>query len=518
MPHPPVPPFVAVLTSSPLVLVALALILRRWRGPPVASDHWDPLRDGGLLAAAAVGGAVAMAWGTAPVSLTQYPFTASDFVDYCVALDLVRAGAFAKVHFGRSIAAAALPASLTPLFGVMGALAAAALLSTGVLCGALFLAGRALHSRTAGLAAVILAAALPPLAVLPRTVNFYPEAVAGLTLTGACAIAFVRFRGGGFALLAGVAAAAALLVDGRGLFFALPAALVASIAALAAPGRWSRRLLLLALVVAPVGASWPVAARLGAHLTSLQEQAFTTGGDALRYAGANPAILVRPAAKESFRWGLDPIPNAVRGVRYLMTLGDAVRRGSSGSPEVRGAAARVEDWKPVLALSGVIALAGLRRRPGLICAGAITSVAGAAAIRQALTGMPHPRMLAPGMPVVAIVTAVAFAVLLTGALPRPDATTQPPPSWRGAVRPALALLLLAVLVAGAVPSWLGPRSRWRAGEVGDSEPRNLIADTQAGRRRAGGDDCQRALRRDAAAGFPMLPTWYGPPPGRAPSR
>lgn len=519
--------FLSAASTSPLVPAVFALVLRGRRPTVASGDRWDPVVDTALLVGAAIVGAAAMAWITAPWAMRPFPFAASDFADYCGSLEPIRDGDLVLASGSRSVAAGLLPALLRSSLGVVGALAAAAFVSTAVLCGALFLAGRALHSRTAGLAAVVVATALPPLAVLPRTVSFYPEMVAGIALAGASALASVRFRTPTFVLLAGVAAGTGMLIDVRGMLFAAPAAIVAIAALFVQPRPLPRLGLSLALLAAPLALSWVVGGRIHADTWALQDQTVAYAGDALRTVGVDPELVPRPTSSERFRWGVDPLTNVLPGVRFLGRVSDVLTTHTRGAAEPAAAMARLGAWPTVFGGAVLVMLVGLRRRPVLVLAAVGTLAPSIAVFHQAVTTFPLPRMLATGLPAVAVVAGVGFAVLVRGALPVHDAppvsAEAPPPTGgtfrervrevlRTGLRPAAAIVGLAVMVGGAVPTWLGPTQPWRDWALGSSEPWDLLAETAAGVERPGALQCQSALWRDNAAGFPLVPTWYKAPP------
>ncbi len=508
-------PALSALWASPLLPALLALAFG-WRPSPIVGrDRWTR-GDTGLAVGAALVGAASMAWITAPWTMKGFPFTASDFSDYCGSLDFIREGDYARASPYRSIAAGYLPALLSPHLGIVGGLGAAALLSGALTCGAIFLGARALHSRSAGLAAVILAAALPPLAALTRTVTFYPEMVAATALVIGAALASVRFRTPTFALLAGVGVGMGCLSDVRGMVFAGPALVVAMVGVLVQPRSLGSASLRVAALLLPVAASWWLAGRLAVGGWALQDQAVAFGGDALRLVGADPGLLPYPTPAERFRWGVDPLDHLVPGLRFLSNTAAILAENAHDSAQTREVLRKIGAWPTILGVSALVALAGLYRRPVLALAAVGALAPSVAVLAQALATNPLPRMFATGLPAIAIVLGVAFAALLRGPLPRAEADAPPalPPreALRRAVRPTLALLVLTGFVGGVVPTWLGPTALWRTWNLTDSEPRDLLVETNAGLKRPGTLDCQLALQRSVASGHPLVPDWYEAPP------
>jgi hypothetical protein len=129
----------------------------------------------------------------------------------------------------------------------------------------LWLWGRAVGNPAAGWAAILMVGALPDLVVMTRTVSVYPELVAIWTLAAGLAATALRWPSPISLLLAGGGCAAAFAADARGLAPGLLAGTVAMVAALTQPGGWRRRGLGLALLSAPVAASWLIYRFLPLH-------------------------------------------------------------------------------------------------------------------------------------------------------------------------------------------------------------------------------------------------------------
>ena len=117
--------------------------------------------------------------------------------------------------------------------GTQDALLANAWAGQGLLGAGLYLWGRSIHSPVAGVASVLAACALVPLVVLGRMLTFYPVIVGTLTFaTGAVAV-YWRHPGARTATFAVLGIGLALLVDLRGLLWALPLLGLAGLRALA---------------------------------------------------------------------------------------------------------------------------------------------------------------------------------------------------------------------------------------------------------------------------------------------
>ena len=112
------------------------------------------------------------------------PACAPDFFEYCQAM-LFLDGSHPVFPDKRSRAAAILPHLFSTQAGILDGLAMAGVLCTCITGSALFLWARLLGGRSAGILCIALAAAMAPLASLPRFLSFYPEICAGLCLSAA---------------------------------------------------------------------------------------------------------------------------------------------------------------------------------------------------------------------------------------------------------------------------------------------------------------------------------------------
>lgn len=97
----------------------------------------------------------------------------------------------------------------------------AAFVSSAFLGGGLYLWARALAGVGAGLAAVILAASLPELVIIERTVSSYPEILALWTVGAALGAVALRWPGATSVAAASAGAGAVFLSDARGLLVGL---------------------------------------------------------------------------------------------------------------------------------------------------------------------------------------------------------------------------------------------------------------------------------------------------------
>ena len=224
----------------------------------------------GLLAAV-----ISCAW-ISHFSLLGGRFVAPDFSRYCGNLAVVMDGEWWAWHEASSLLPAWILSPIAGQVGLMDALAWGALLGFGVTAAACYWWASVLHSRLAGIAAVLFCLCMMPLVVMSRSLTFYPLHVAVFTLATATAtVALVRKTKGAL-LMAGVAIGLALLMDVRGLLFALPAFGAAVLASYKRP-LW-RTFFRLLLVLAPLTASWHMADRAYPDPSvSLEEQILNLG-------------------------------------------------------------------------------------------------------------------------------------------------------------------------------------------------------------------------------------------------
>lgn len=451
---------VLTLLYAPLV----ARLSRRARLP------WPqrPARDGltvldgvlavvlGLLVAP-----VATAW-LAPFTIPGTRVLGSpDFGEYCWHVGLFVFDAMHEWGVNRS-KLAGLPAGLlAPSIGVMDSLLVSAVGSLGVVVGSVYLWARALHGRSAGIAAAILVGAVGPLAVLGRMVTFYPEVTAGLTLASAGAACALRWRTPFTVALAGIGAGIALLVDVRGLLWALPAVGLAALAVgVGTRGRrWAAPLRAVALVV-------PLVVSFQWAWWAFEPDSRTLEGsvaiyDELALEGIPlPSVRPIPNARQNFLWGYSNPLHIPDTLQYLRAQSDYIPSWYHQQPQVRSGWRRSgAPWLPPFLAAVGIAAVGLRKRPLLLLALAgttfpfLVSMQGAVVMKTS-----NLRFVASALVFLPVVLGVAVGVLVDGPLgtrgPARDAPGRPLP-----------LLVLAVVLAGAVlgvPStFLSPAADWR---------------------------------------------------------
>ncbi len=476
------------LVYSAVLLVGWLLVLRVI-GPVSDPEEpwswrWDPLAALGSGVALGLGGS----WWLAAFHLNIWPLTSSDFFQYCDSVGAVLHGRREDFWEQRSIVAAQLPGFFARWYGVIGGLAVAAGVSLGLIGSALYLWGRAVHSRFAGLATVILAGSVAPLVLLARTVTFYPESVAASAWCAATAALAVRFRTGWALFAAGVGSGLVLLMDVRGLYWALAALGVAGLAAVVAP--WRRVPARLGLLIAPVVASWWIGRMVtvwDAPGLSTQTEAFVR--DVILKVNAPQPQLPEVRPEDDFLWGRSPptdVPRALASAAHFASLipAEAAQFGEAKYFRMN----HVTPWLGVAVGAALVALAGVARRPWSALALVGPLVPYLVSLPTAALVLTHPRYLAVafgGLPVL-LGTAAAVAGTRTG--------KGIPVRFRFVG----GLVLIGALVLGVVPSWLSPVASWRIPQSAEQYPK----DFQRGENSDGRTDrrCRQLVEEDAAAG------------------
>lgn len=171
--------------------------------------------------------------------LLELPFFETDFIDYCVGIQRFDSALLAPSK--RSVFATWLPAVFARNSGVLNGLAMGALVSTSVIAASIYGWARVVGGHTAGYFALVLALSFAPIVGLSRFLNFYPEIIAVFCLAAALNALAIKSRHWGAILLAGSGVGMCLLVDVRGLIWAIPLGFGLVIAVIGLP-TWKERL------------------------------------------------------------------------------------------------------------------------------------------------------------------------------------------------------------------------------------------------------------------------------------
>ncbi len=468
---------------------------------------------------AAILGVWVLTFVVATLRMHASPVTASDFEQYCLAVDGVRRWDFASWPPQRSAAAALLPGLLARGHGTVPGLVHATLVSMVALLAAIFTWARHVGGRRAGWLAVACAPCVGPLVVLGRTVTFYPE-VAAMQVLAAAALAGAWARGTArWNTAAALAIAALPLVDVRGVLLALaylPAAMVAGWFCATSPGAEGdppsatppprrARIRGALLPLAAMGGAWVVGrwAQPSPEGT-LQRAVAAHVRDAAAAVGLTWPIP-DPEAGAGFAWGHGSVRALIDALAYVRAV-EATRPAGLRAFALDGAAA-YEVWtlRGLVAAGLAAALIAGIRRPRTLAALLLPGLPLALLLWNAMTTLPHVRQLATSAAVIPVVLGVGGAALLRGL----DAVG---PAWlaRPAVRSGVLAALLVGLTGlwtGTFPSRLAPDAWWREIVLGDDEPRASLARATRGPA-AARNHCDAVLARDAALPGGLDVPWF----------
>ena len=476
-------------------LLGLLVLARLVGGVPADDktpfDHRDVLA--GLLSGLAA--LLLCAWWLPRYHLSGFGLTSSDFFQYCdLVLELRERHATLNLH--RGWFGGMLPMLLSRRFGVIGGFTLAAAISSGVVGSSMFLWGRAVHGRVAGVAMALSMGFFAPLVALARTTTFYPGSVASSALASAGAAVCVRFPTVWSALLCGTGVGLALLIDVRSLYFALTALSVASLGLLIGgplkprqPGvalRLLGRPLRVCALLAPVWVSYQVARPFAVNgIPGLDFQTYFFVQDALRDLPELAAAVPRPAS--DFFWGRSPlsqIPETLRQARALLsTLPPEI---SQLWEVVLHRSRQYDPWENVLIGALVLGVLGRLRRPKLLLC-LLPLVPYALSVQTAAHVLGHPRYYAVGLTGAPVLMGLAWAVAASGKsglLPK-------------RLRPVAVVGLLLAVLLGIVPTYLSPVARWRVAVQADESPAAMIRGERVDFRL---DTCSAAYDEDLKAG------------------
>ena len=452
--------------TQPLALLALPVVL--WLLSPAPTQRFPvhPAAEalGVVLLSAAVTTATT-AWLWAWHALGG-PYTSSDFSNYCSSIAAWNSGVpleqlgSAGWHLTRSVAAGLLPSVLAPHVGTLNGLVIGAWTGcAATLCG-LYVWGRALHSPAAGVAALVLAAALPSFAILTHSTNFYPPMVALLVWSAAGAAVALRWPTLGGIAVGAAGACLAFLADTRGLIWGLSATGLVGLAVLQAPVRhWPRRFAVLGGILVLGWWAGSLAFPPGSYPLEGDVDARRLYWD-LGYR--DPRYAPPWERDHAYVWGRSPVLDIPKTLAFLWEQRSVP--APDHPPEVGGVQAnptltpaRLEPWWRLgLGAAALAALSLLRRRRALL------ALAGLAPFAASLLGArdtveAHPRFVITGTIAIPVVVGVAMAGLAAGldrALASPATRLLSP---RGVLlRPGLAAVLCWLLAAGILPSVLSP--------------------------------------------------------------
>ncbi len=440
-------------------------------------------------------------------------WAASDFAEYCaLALGVEEGGLATSMSLNRSRLSAWLPGALSARLGILDSFAVATWISVTVTNLGLWIWGRALHSRLAGAAAVVLASTLPMAAQLSRTLSLYPEVTAALVLASGLSCLALRHRHPVLRLAAGAGIGLVLLIDGRGLLWALALSPLGLLACLGLPWAdwrrppWRRIALGSLLFALPIQLSWFAGPRAySAQTVSLEEQSDV----AQRYRDIGIQVTSDDLPERpGFVYGRSPVSELPATLRYLHAESRAAAPHDRARARLHGSPNRerlVDPWIPLGVGALLVAGLSLWRRPQLLLALACTGFPFLFALKRTVDlHYSQERMVGQAQLALALLLGVAYAALALGGLPGRSSPERPQlqrswpppwparwrqrrwPAWSGSLWSALALLIPLALVQNWVPSHLSPWASWRADPVSPEGFQALACLTGEA---AGGEPC-----------------------------
>lgn len=393
------------------------------------------------------------------------PHTSIDFTNYCASIAAFNSGVGwegldrAGWHQNRSVLAGALPALLARRIGTIDGLVAGAWAGSALAVGSLYLWGRALHSRAAGVAAAVLAATLPSFSVLTHSTNFYPEMTGGLVFSAAAAAIALRWPGYPAVLLGSVGAGLAFLMDSRGLIWGLTATCLVALAAVWAPRRrWPLRLGTLALALV-------VSYGLGRFAYPPNASVLEAQVDARRFYWDNghrdPEYAPPWKRDHQYIWGRTSPLDIPRTLAFLYEQRNYPR--PDHPPEVPApipnpslSPKRLEPFM-LLGLGGLVTCAlVLIRRPRQLISLAVLAPFAASLLGARDTVEAHPRFVITGTIAIPVVLGVAAAGL-AGLLDRlPGPATRLLPARLSPLRAVMVGVVAGLMAGNVLPTVLAP--------------------------------------------------------------
>ena len=492
------------LVHAVFPLLIIAVVLRRFGRGGDPNAAWDSKVDLSLAFGAGLTATLLSTAWMARYFVGVRPLTASDFGQYCESLAAFRSSALEGWIPQRSLVAGSVPGLFTESFGVVDSLLVGATLSHLVMAIGLYLWARAAHSRMAGVVAALISTTVAPLVHLSRTVTFYPETVAVCVLSAAGAVLSMRYRSLPAFAFSAVASGLVLLVDVRGLLWALPAVGITLVAALLAP-RVHRKILGVVFVGAALAASHEVGKRTTWETSpSLELQTVYYVDEAIRRFQPDQGGFDTEnyMTGTQFIWGRSGTFTIPQTLRFLVELRATVPDGIEMQHETAySRRVHLAPWVVPGAVGLLLGVVGAFRRKWLAAALLGSVVPFAVALQGTSQMVSHSRYLANGITMIPVVLGIGMATVYWGRLRAEDSAAQRVLTrWDG-----LVFGLLIVVVLGMIPTWLSPVANWRAPVTADIEPANTLwhAANSSTVPVDVSTRCAEALQDDFTAGFPV---------------
>lgn len=506
------------LSMTPLSLLGMALLVRLVPAPVgVGSEEeegrWSWGEELLLGSCAAVWVACTCLFIYSEYYLPGGGLISSDFEQYCTLTGYASHGQVGAHHYDRFRLSSLLPGGLARSVGITDGLLASSILSLWLLVVGLYLWGRALLGRLAGLSACLFLCACAPLVSFTRTLTFYPQWSASFVLMAGLSCVAMRVGSPFSLVLASSAVGLSLFLDVRSVLWALGPLALLVVVACRAP--WRRLPWRCVLLLVPLVLSFYASNRYNhAHTTALEHQVASYVDDSERLSRTHvtretPTGL--PPGRHGFVWGHSALWELVPALLTLVGYQERVQTFTHRSKLELQRQKLLHPWLPMLVGSVLLACWGLRRRPWMLLALVLSGGGFLGAYWKTAQVYMHVRMLSLAYPVLPLLLGLAFATVSLAPswawFRRATACGEPAETvseTRRFLRPWLGLLLLQLAIQGSVPTYLSPVASWRTPLVEDSGFLDML-DMVAGRRPALRDEEQRCLaflQADQRIGFP----------------
>jgi len=326
-------------------------------------------------------------------------------------------------------------------------------------------------------------------------------------LSAGAAVLAIRYRTLPAIAFSALVTGIVLLLDVRGLLWALPATGLTVVAAVLARGL-TRRVAGLGILLLSLLASYQVGKATTWDVTpSLEQQtAFYVDEAIRRYFPGDPNAGIstqEEIADSRYVWGRTTLTEIPDTLHFLWTLKQSLPDGIENQPETEYCRrTHVTPWVVPAVVSVLLMVWGVRRRPWIALGFLGSLVPFFVALQGTSQMVAHSRYIANGITMIPVVLGVGFSVVAQGALARHDGESNEPLLRRGEW---IGLGVLLVIVLGLVPTWLSPVANWRSPVSADIEPSNSLWHA------AHSDplpvdvtiECAQALQEDFRTGLPV---------------
>lgn len=391
-----------------------------------------------------------------PLLITA-PYFETDFADYCISL---LAFEDPRIPFPpkRSRFAAVLPFVFSQSAGIVNGMAQAAWFSTALLGMGIYFWASQVAGRVAGVFAVCIALTMAPLVSLSRFLNFYPEIVTAF-VWGAAFLAYAfRKRTPRSFFLAGIGVGICLLIDSRGLIWALPYGVAGVFGCLTLKG-WRSKCLALLCFVIPLYLSWYGGWWAFTSFSSPLEKQIDVRPLFVGFDEDNPALKPPWLYPSKFIWGWSRLSELPRTIEFLWEQKNIAP--PQGFLDWQNALRLQDDyfkvWRNFSLSCALAAAAGLCFKPWRFI-GFLAALCPFVAAFIGIESMveQHIRFFTHALPGVAVLGGVAAAQVFRFGCSF-NKRYRLPPLCLGA---CVCILGLSVAL-GWIPTWMSPETSWR---------------------------------------------------------